>query len=171
MVGRPNAQPESTTAMDGEAALVDPAEGKHIASRYVDAWSRAARCHWRTGSPMQHVPHEARMICRPKCWIISRQGRPMDHRPALPRRPARRRSVKRRRPTPRSASGPPPNLWRYSAIGAELFSPIIGGSVAGYYIDEHFHTGSIWTLVGLLGGVFLGFYRVIAEVRSFRKNL
>jgi len=31
MVGRPNAQPESTTAMDGEAALVDPAEGKHNA--------------------------------------------------------------------------------------------------------------------------------------------
>jgi hypothetical protein len=95
----------------------------------------------------------------------------MDHRPALPRRPARRRSVKRRRSTPGSPSGPPPNLWRYSAIGAELFSPIIGGSVAGYYIDERFHTGSIWTLVGLLGGVFLGFYRLIAEVRSFRKNL
>jgi F0F1-type ATP synthase assembly protein I len=62
-------------------------------------------------------------------------------------------------------------IVNYSAIGAELFSPIIGGSVAGYYIDEHFHTGSIWTLVGLLGGVLLGFYRLIAEVRSFRKNL
>jgi hypothetical protein len=36
--------------------------------------------------------------------------------------------------------------------------------VAGYYIDEHFHTGSFWSLVGLLGGVFLGFYRLIAEV-------
>ena len=43
--------------------------------------------------------------------------------------------------------------------------------MAGYYIDEHFHTGSFWSLVGLLGGVFLGFYRLIAEVRSFRKNL
>lgn len=64
-----------------------------------------------------------------------------------------------------------PNLWRYAAIGAELFSPILGGSVAGYYIDAHFHTGSIWTLIGLLGGVFLGFYRLIAETRSFRKNL
>jgi F0F1-type ATP synthase assembly protein I len=64
-----------------------------------------------------------------------------------------------------------PNLWRYAAIGAELFSPIIGGSVAGYYVDAHFRTGSIWTLVGLLGGVFLGFYRLIAETRAFRKNL
>jgi F0F1-type ATP synthase assembly protein I len=64
-----------------------------------------------------------------------------------------------------------PNLWRYAAIGAELFSPIIGGSVAGYYIDAHFHSGSIWTLVGLLGGVALGFYRLIAEARAFRKTL
>jgi len=64
-----------------------------------------------------------------------------------------------------------PNLWRYAAIGAELFSPIIGGSVAGYYMDAYFHSGSIWTLVGLLGGVFLGFYRLIVEMRSFRKNL
>jgi len=64
-----------------------------------------------------------------------------------------------------------PNLWRYAAIGVELFSPIIGGSVAGYYIDAHFGTGSIWTLVGLLGGVFLGFYRLIVETREFRRNL
>jgi F0F1-type ATP synthase assembly protein I len=69
------------------------------------------------------------------------------------------------------SSAEKPNLWRYAAIGAELFSPILGGSVAGYYIDAHFHTGSIWTLIGLLGGVFLGFYRLIAETRSFRKNL
>jgi len=68
-------------------------------------------------------------------------------------------------------ANPGPGLWRHTAIGAELFSPIIGGSVAGYYIDEHFHTGSFWSLVGLLGGVFLGFYRLIAEVRSFRRNL
>jgi F0F1-type ATP synthase assembly protein I len=71
----------------------------------------------------------------------------------------------------RESSTEKPNLWRFAAIGAELFSPIVGGSVAGYFIDTHFHTGSIWTLVGLLGGVFLGFYRLIAETRSFRKNL
>jgi F0F1-type ATP synthase assembly protein I len=69
------------------------------------------------------------------------------------------------------SSAEKPNLWRFAAIGAELFSPIIGGSLAGYFIDAHFHTGSIWTLIGLLGGVFLGFYRLIAETRSFRKNL
>ena len=71
----------------------------------------------------------------------------------------------------RASSVEKPNPWRYAAIGAGLFSPILGGSVAGYFIDAHFHTGSIWTLIGLLGGVFLGFYRLIAETRSFRKNL
>jgi F0F1-type ATP synthase assembly protein I len=75
-------------------------------------------------------------------------------------------------PTPRDESSrETPNLWRYAAIGAELFSPIIGGSVAGYFIDAHFHTRSIWTLIGLLGGVFLGFYRLIVETRDFRKKL
>jgi F0F1-type ATP synthase assembly protein I len=68
-------------------------------------------------------------------------------------------------------SSKPPNMWRYAAIGAEFFSPIIGGSVAGYYVDGHFHTGSIWTLVGLLGGVFLGFYRLIVEVRAFSRGI
>ncbi len=64
-----------------------------------------------------------------------------------------------------------PNLWRYAAIGAEFFSPIIGGSLVGYYIDDHFHTGATWTLVGLLGGVFIAFFRLIMEMREFRRTL
>ena len=73
---------------------------------------------------------------------------------------------------PRPQGSPPgkPNLWRFAAIGVELFSPIIGGSVAGYYLDRYLHTGSVWTIVGLLGGIFLGFYRLSAESREFRKN-
>ena len=73
---------------------------------------------------------------------------------------------------PRPHGSPPgkPNLWRFAAIGVELFSPIIGGSVAGYYLDAYLHTSSIWTIIGLLGGIFLGFYRLIAETREFRKN-
>ena len=62
-----------------------------------------------------------------------------------------------------------PNLWRFAAIGAELFSPIIGGSVVGYYIDDHFHDGSIWTLIGLLVGVFLGFIVSLRDPRRRRK--
>jgi F0F1-type ATP synthase assembly protein I len=63
-----------------------------------------------------------------------------------------------------------PNLWRFAAIGVELFSPIIGGSIAGYYLDSYLHTGSVWTIIGLIGGTFLGFYRLIAEARQFQKN-
>lgn len=64
-----------------------------------------------------------------------------------------------------------PSMWRYMAIGAEFFSPIIGGSVAGYYLDQYLHTDSLWTLIGLLGGVFIAFYRLIVEMREFRRNL
>lgn len=64
----------------------------------------------------------------------------------------------------------PPSLWRFAGIGAEFFSPIIGGSVVGYYIDDYFHTGALWTLVGLVGGVFLAFYRLIVELREFLKK-
>jgi F0F1-type ATP synthase assembly protein I len=73
-------------------------------------------------------------------------------------------------PRPQGSSPGKPNLWRFATIGVELFSPIIGGSVAGYYLDAYLHTGSIWTIIGLLGGIFLGFYRLIAETREFRKN-
>ena len=54
--------------------------------------------------------------------------------------------------------------------GMNLYFDSIGGSVAGYYLDAHFHTGSIWTLIGLLGGVALGFYRLIVEARAFTRN-
>lgn len=64
-----------------------------------------------------------------------------------------------------------PSRWRLAAIGVEFFSPIIGGSVVGYYIDQYFHTGSIWTLIGLLGGVFIAFHRLIIEIREFQRNL
>jgi F0F1-type ATP synthase assembly protein I len=58
---------------------------------------------------------------------------------------------------------------RYTAIGLEFFSPIIGGLVAGYYLGEYLHRPWIG-LVGLLGGVFLGFYRLVSEIREFMKD-
>lgn len=64
-------------------------------------------------------------------------------------------------------SNPPVQLWRFAAIGVEFFSPILGGSVLGYYADEHFHTAPLLAVSGLLLGVFLGMYRLILELRDF----
>ena len=67
--------------------------------------------------------------------------------------------------SPRSGS---PYL-RLTVIAVEFSSPIIGGLVAGYYLGEFLHRPWIG-LVGLLSGVFLGFYRLIAEVRQLMKG-
>jgi F0F1-type ATP synthase assembly protein I len=66
-----------------------------------------------------------------------------------------------------SESQSPVRLWRFAAIGIEFFSPILGGSLLGYYSDEHFHTAPWLAVTGLLLGVFLGMYRLIVELRDF----
>ncbi len=58
---------------------------------------------------------------------------------------------------------------RVTVIGLEFSSPIIAGLVAGYYLGEYLQRPWIG-LVGLLAGVFLGFYRLIWEVRQFTKG-
>jgi len=65
---------------------------------------------------------------------------------------------------------PPVRLWRYAAISVEFFSPILGGSVLGYYADGYFHTGPLLVVTGLLLGVFLGMYRLIVELRDFMRG-
>ncbi|MGH7841799.1 MAG: AtpZ/AtpI family protein [Candidatus Binataceae bacterium] len=67
--------------------------------------------------------------------------------------------------------GERPKLWRFLGIGAEFFSPILGGAVAGYYLDEHFRTQPWMVVSGVLLGVFLGFYRLFVELRDFQKSL
>ncbi len=64
-----------------------------------------------------------------------------------------------------------PRLWRFVGIATEFFSPIMGGAIAGYYLDEHFHTQPILAVVGLFLGVGLGFYRLIVELRAFQRTL
>jgi F0F1-type ATP synthase assembly protein I len=65
---------------------------------------------------------------------------------------------------------PPARLWRFAAIGLEFFSPILGGSILGYYSDEYFHTAPALAVTGLLLGVFLGMYRLIVELRDFQRG-
>ena len=64
-----------------------------------------------------------------------------------------------------------PGLWRFVGIAAEFFSPIIGGAIAGYYLDEHFHTDPVMAVVGVFLGIALGFYRLFVELREFQRSL
>jgi hypothetical protein len=70
--------------------------------------------------------------------------------------------------TANESSGSPPYL-RITVVALEFSSPILGGLIGGYYVGEYFHRPWIGML-GLVGGVFLGFYRLISELRNFGKN-
>lgn len=64
-----------------------------------------------------------------------------------------------------------PGLWRFVAIGAEFFSPILGGAIAGYYLDEYFRTAPVIAVSGVFLGIALGFYRLFVELRDFQRSL
>jgi F0F1-type ATP synthase assembly protein I len=64
-----------------------------------------------------------------------------------------------------------PSLWRFAAIGTEFFSPILGGAILGYYLDEYFRLQPILAVSGVFLGIILGFYRLFVELREFQKNL
>ena len=67
--------------------------------------------------------------------------------------------------------GDGPGLWRFVAIGAEFFSPILGGAIAGYYLDLHFRTQPVMAVSGVFLGIALGFYRLFVELRDFQRRL
>jgi F0F1-type ATP synthase assembly protein I len=69
---------------------------------------------------------------------------------------------------PDPPAGNPGSYFRFAAIGLEFFSPIVAGILGGYYLGEYVHMPWLG-LVGLLGGVAVGFYRLIVEVRNFQK--
>jgi F0F1-type ATP synthase assembly protein I len=70
----------------------------------------------------------------------------------------------------RSGTSNSSSRWmRLTVIGLEFSSPVIAGLIAGYYLGEYLHRPWIG-LVGLLGGIFLGFYRLISEVRQLIKG-
>jgi F0F1-type ATP synthase assembly protein I len=67
-----------------------------------------------------------------------------------------------------NGSSPTPRYLRITIIGVEFSSPILAGLVGGYYVGEYLHRPWLG-LIGLLGGVFLGFYRLVLELRNFMK--
>jgi F0F1-type ATP synthase assembly protein I len=61
-------------------------------------------------------------------------------------------------------------MFRFAAIGLEFFSPIVAGILGGYYLGEYLHKNPWLGLIGMLGGIAVGFYRLIVEVRAFQNH-
>jgi hypothetical protein len=58
---------------------------------------------------------------------------------------------------------------RITIIGLEFSSPVLAGLIGGYYLGEYLHMPWLG-LLGLGGGIFLGFYRLILGLRNFMKD-
>ncbi len=65
---------------------------------------------------------------------------------------------------------PPARLWRFAGIAAEFFSPILGGAILGYYLDQYLRTAPALAVAGVLLGTFLGMYRLVVELRNFQRG-
>ncbi len=51
-------------------------------------------------------------------------------------------------------------------LGGSIVLPIAGGALLGAYIDKHFSSSPVATIVLLILGVILGFYRIIRLTRD-----
>jgi F0F1-type ATP synthase assembly protein I len=57
-------------------------------------------------------------------------------------------------------------------VGWELGVPIAAGALAGYSLDQRYHTGAAVTAVLLLLGVLVGWYNVVRLIRlATRRDL
>jgi F0F1-type ATP synthase assembly protein I len=59
---------------------------------------------------------------------------------------------------------------RWAAMVGMLTSPVIGGAVLGYYLDDYFKTAPILIAICIFIGIFTGFYNFIKMVNSFRRE-
>ena len=53
-----------------------------------------------------------------------------------------------------------------AAVGIEFFSTIFGLFIAGYLLDQHFHTEPALGVAGILIGMVVGIFRLITGLRQ-----
>ena len=70
---------------------------------------------------------------------------------------------------------PPPSsvlniLGSFSGLGFTIAIPIVLGTILGHYLDGHFNTGALFTLLGLLLGLVAGFFGAYRLFKVLFKN-
>jgi F0F1-type ATP synthase assembly protein I len=58
----------------------------------------------------------------------------------------------------------------YSNMGLQLIIPILGGVFGGQALDEHYGTGSMWTIILSVSGIAIGMYVFIRQALGMNKK-
>lgn len=64
----------------------------------------------------------------------------------------------------------PPSPWRYAGMGMELAGAIVGFTLVGFWVDYHYQSRPVGTLVGAGLGTVGGLYNLIREALAMSRN-
>lgn len=58
----------------------------------------------------------------------------------------------------------------YISLGMQFVTPVLMGVLGGYYLDKHYDTKPVWTLILALAGIAIGFYNFFKIVLKKDNN-
>lgn len=70
----------------------------------------------------------------------------------------------------RPARSGPPRWMRYSAAGFEMGGSIVGGFVAGWYLDKWLETAPVLALLGVIAGFVGGTWRLFQIAKRLTES-
>ncbi|WP_295163127.1 AtpZ/AtpI family protein [uncultured Brachyspira sp.] len=61
------------------------------------------------------------------------------------------------------------NSIKYTSLGVEFGSMVLGLAFAGHYTDKHFNTKPLFAIIGIFAGFVFGIYRLYKISKTFDK--
>jgi len=62
------------------------------------------------------------------------------------------------------------SIFTYSTIGIQLAATVIIFIVGGYKLDEHLNRSPVFTTIGAVVGMVIGFYHLIRELQDIDRK-
>ncbi len=62
------------------------------------------------------------------------------------------------------------SIFTYSTIGIQLAATVILFIVGGYKLDEHLNRSPVFTTIGAVVGMVIGFYHLIRELQDIDRR-
>jgi len=61
------------------------------------------------------------------------------------------------------------DLWYYSSLSFSIALSIVIGTGAGYWLDTHYVTTPVWTLIGMFLGICAGFSNIYKAMKKAQR--